>query len=215
MKIVFLICFLVIYHVGVDALRKCKMADVEACEWQLTEYSRNPDNWSEERKSVLYCDTVEMRVECLQSMDCDHTKNIKGLPISVDGWIDLIAPGLKRMQDYGLCRASATSVIEIDYDDDCDEYYVTKQCMDTLSAYLKSRYSLTCVTMLKAGPCFILGRQQCGVPQVRAEGSGNVNPYAAIAEGGNCVLYYNSSDPVYQKQEDYRTENDLDYFAYF
>ncbi|XP_070570377.1 uncharacterized protein [Ptychodera flava] len=215
MKLVFLTCFLVIYFVGVDALRRCTWSEMELFEQELTEYARNPDNWSEERKSVLYCDIVQIRLDYLKSLECDHSKTIKGLAVSVDDWIGMISPGLQRMKDYGLCADSSTSVIEIDYDDDCDEYYVTKQCMDALSDYLKSRYSLTCVVMLKAIPCFTLGRSRCGIPQVLDEGSGGVSPYVAIAENGDCVLYYNSSDPVYQRQEDYRTEHDLDYFAYF
>ncbi|XP_070570575.1 uncharacterized protein [Ptychodera flava] len=212
MKIALLALFLVFCKVGVDAKRQCNQEDLEGCERMLTEYTRNPDNWSEEHKSILYCEFVERRVACLDGLDCDHTTDIEGMGLTVNEWLGMIEPGITTMRAYGFCDASE-STIEIDYDDYCDEYYIQKNCSEYLSDYLKSRYALTCSAMLKAAPCFMVWRNRCGIPPNQAPDF--VSPYITLAEMGNCVLFYDSSDPVFQKQEDYRTEHGLGYFAYF
>ncbi|XP_070570571.1 uncharacterized protein [Ptychodera flava] len=212
MKIALLAFFLVLCKVGVDAKRQCSQVDLKKCELMLTEYTRNPDNWSEEHKSILYCEFVQRRVDCYENLRCDHTRNIKGMDLTIIKWLGLIKPGLKIMRALGLCDATE-STIEIDYDNPCDEYYIQKNCSEYLSDYLKSRYALTCSAMLKASPCFRTGRAKCGIPQNQPKGF--VSPYAALAKQGHCRLFYDPSDPVFQKQEDYRTKHGLDYFAYF
>ncbi|XP_070575526.1 uncharacterized protein [Ptychodera flava] len=192
--------------------RLCTRADVQACELLLTNFTRNPDNWSEVNRSILYCEFVQMRYDCLQRMPCDHTRNIEGMELSVNEWLSSIEPGLTKIWGYGLCDGTE-SVIEVDFDNLCDEYYVFLNCSEHLSDYLKSRFALTCVAMLKAIPCFVTGRERCGIPQDISEQP--VNPYANIAENGDCVLYYEERDPIFKKQERYRIENDLNYFTYF
>ncbi|XP_070570572.1 uncharacterized protein [Ptychodera flava] len=212
MKVALFAFFLVLCKVGVDAKRQCTQDDLEGCERMLTEYTRNPDNWSEEHKPILYCEFVQRRVDCLENLDCDHTTDIEEMDLTVIEWLGMIEPGITTMRALGLCDATE-STIEVDYDDPCDEFYIQKNCSEYLSDYLKSRYALTCSAMLKASPCFITGRAKCGIPQNQPEGF--VSPYEALAENGHCVLFYDSSDPVFQRQEDYRTEHGLGYFAYF
>ncbi|XP_070570622.1 uncharacterized protein [Ptychodera flava] len=211
MKIALLACFLVLYNARVDAQRQCTEADLETCEQMLTEYTRNPDNWSEEHKSIFYCEFVQMRFDCLENLDCDHTRNIEGMPINIEGWLNLIRPGLGEMRAYGLCDATE-STIEVDYDNPCDEYYLYKNCSEYISSYLKSRFALTCSAMLKASHCFIEGRKRCNIPMNHKKEF--VSPYITIAVNRKCVLIHDPKDPVFQKQEKYRIDNGLGYFAF-
>ncbi|XP_070570756.1 uncharacterized protein [Ptychodera flava] len=211
MKIALLALFLVFCKFGVDAKRQCTQDDLEGCERMLTDYTRNPDNWSEEHKTILYCEFVRRRFVCLAHLDCDHRTDIEGMDITIEEWLGMIRPGIVKMEAFGFCDGTE-STVDVDYDDPCDDYYVQKNCSVALSDYLKSRYALTCSAMLKAGPCFGYLKKLCGLPSHTPPG---LSPYQVLAENGKCVLFYDSSDPVFQKQEDYRTEHGLGYFAYF
>ncbi|XP_070532046.1 uncharacterized protein [Ptychodera flava] len=183
----------------------------------LTKYIKDPRNWNLEKKSVFYCDFVKLRLLCLRSMNCDRVRSTEEMPIIIDSWADTIESRLQVMIDYDLCSEQTRNPQVVDYEDDCDEYYVNKRCMDALAEYLMSRYSLTCVAMMKANPCFFGERARCGIPQpILGDHPGSfVNPYTVIAETGHCKLIYDESDPRLEMQENWRTANSVDFFTYF
>ncbi|XP_070532043.1 uncharacterized protein [Ptychodera flava] len=202
------------------ALRACTWADLDFCEDMLTKYTRDPRNWNLEKKSVLYCDFVKLRLLCLKSLNCDKMRSTEEMPIIINFWINIIESRLHIMVNYDLCSEKSRNPTVVNYEDECDEYYVNKRCTEAISEYLMSRFSLTCVAMMKANPCFSGERARCGLPQPTIGENpltpgGFVNPNIVIAESGHCKLIYDESDPRFGMQESWRTANSVDYFTYF
>ncbi|XP_070532250.1 uncharacterized protein [Ptychodera flava] len=198
--------------------KPCTWNEVEFCERFLSTYVGNPDNWYEDadKKSRLYCDFVKLRLNCLESLSCDvdNTPNSK-MPLNITLWKELIAPGLENMINLGLCTDEPKAPIVSDPSDPCGEYAVTKRCMNEVSDYLKSRYAITCVAMLKAGPCFINERIRCRVQRTASSSLPRrfENPYQIISEEGHCRLIWNRA--LLRRQEQWRIAQSEDYYAYF
>ncbi|XP_070532521.1 uncharacterized protein [Ptychodera flava] len=186
----------VICSTRVDAApRACTWADIDYCEEIVTSYIRDPCNWNSQKKSALYCGFIMERVECLRNLNCDIRRSTEEIPFNINTWINIMESRLPFMIDYDLCYEKSTNPLEVNYEDECDEYYVNKQCMEELAEYLMSPYSLGCVAMLMANPCFSSRRTKCGIPQAVIDGvdltPGNfVNPNIVIAETGHCRLFY-------------------------
>ncbi|XP_070532964.1 uncharacterized protein [Ptychodera flava] len=211
----------VICSASVDAaLRACTWEDLDYCEEVLTNYTRDPCHWNLEKKSVLYCDFVKLRLKCLKSLNCDKMRSTEEMPININFWINIMESRVPVMVDYNLCSEKSTNPTVVNYEDKCDEYYINKRCTEAISEYLMSRFSLPCVAMLKANPCFSGERARCGLPQPTLDANvlvpgGFVNPNIAIAESGHCKLIFDQSDPLFERQESWRKAHHLDYFAFF
>jgi len=204
------------YSVTIDAqYPPCTWDDIVFCEKMLTQYTRDPRNWGEDRKSIFYCDFVRLRSMCLKNLRCDISSTTEEMPIDIDQWAGIIEDRYNVMINYGLCSEKPNNQLAVDYGNPCDEFYVFKNCSEHLAEYLMSRHALTCVAMLKAGKCFATLRNQCGLPQPPGPGGVPINPYGLMASTGHCQLYYDAGDPIPALQEQYRADNGLDYFAYF
>ncbi|XP_070532242.1 uncharacterized protein [Ptychodera flava] len=201
--------------------RPCRWSDIEFCERFLATYVGNPSNWHEDKdkKNILYCDFVKLRLNCLESLNCDadDTPNSR-MPLNITLWKQMLAPDLENMINLDLCADKPRNLIKSDRSDPCSEYSVVKRCMDELSDYLKSSYSMTCVAMLKADRCFINESARCrrqrtfDTPPLPRHLQFQ-NPYRIIAHLGRCRLIWNPN--LYGRQEQWRIRHSKDYFSYF
>ncbi|XP_070532966.1 uncharacterized protein [Ptychodera flava] len=164
--------------------------------------------------------SLQLRVQCLKSLNCDKMRSTEEMPININFWINIIESRVNVMIDYNLCSEESANPLEVNYEDECDEYYVNKRCTEAISEYLMSRFSLTCVAMMKANPCFSGVRAKCGLRQATL-GSKSLspgqfdNPYIIMAKYGHCKLIFDESDPRFGMQESWRKINSVDYFTYF
>ncbi|XP_070532998.1 uncharacterized protein [Ptychodera flava] len=220
-KIIILTVILFFTGMNVDGAKEmpkpCTWGDIDFCERLLTIYVGKPDNWheDEDKKSFLYCDLVKLRLTCLESLDCDvdNTPNSE-LPLNITQWKLWIEPQIENMVNLNLCSDEPKDLIKSDPRDPCSEYSVAKRCMEELSDYLKSRYAMTCVAMLKAAPCFINGRARCRIQRTTSTGFPRfINPYRTMSEEGRCRLIWNQN--LFGRQEQWRIEHANDYFSYF
>ncbi|XP_070533039.1 uncharacterized protein [Ptychodera flava] len=191
--------------------RPCTWDDLAECEEKLTKYVHNPENWDVENPSYLYCDFVQLRMQCLDELKCDKSNPGEDMPINITKWMEVVVPRAQQMVDYNLCRQPADRPVEYDATDPCDEYFVTKKCTEAVSHYLKTPFSMTCAAMMKAAKCFPALRDPCG----RSEWSVYLDkmPYHLMALKGHCRMYYDPS--ILEAQEKWREEHSDDYFEYF
>ncbi|XP_070582181.1 uncharacterized protein [Ptychodera flava] len=200
------------FAAAVPELRPCTWDDVMKCEKELTTYVHDPVNWDTEKKTVLYCEFMRLRMECIQKLDCDKSNPTEEMPINMTLWANIIESRVNMMQGLDFCSTPAETMSQAFpvSDDPCSTYQGVKMCSEAITDYLMSQYSLTCVAMIKAVYCMGDQREFCG----RGAGAADfeATAYYHMAVTGHCNLIYDAEEA--QAMKDWRLANS-DFFEFF